>query len=145
MTKFTRRHLRKTDLAWAKPLLGEAAIIARGNYIEIAEDGPDKVLVVWYSPENDDVAILGIVLGVGPFRRDLFYGAILTACEAAIVAGHTKATFRILDRRLVLRIKRDFQEEPTPEGRNVKTGQPGHWELTVNLTDAATKLRRFVL
>lgn len=139
------RRYAPTDRDWVAELIGgTAAIDARGNRVEIAEDGSDRAVAVWHSPEDGDLAILGPVLGIGSERRDLFYAAILAACEAALAEGYAQASFYLLDRRMVTRIRRDFRETPTPVGRNVKTGQPGHWELTVDLADAATKLRRFV-
>ena len=122
---------------------GTAAIADREKRIAIAEDGAYTAGAVWHPPNDGGVAFLGPVLLVGPERRDLFYTAILAACEAALAEGYSKARFHILDRRLVTRIRRDFDVVPTPIGRNVKTDQPGHWELTVDLADAATKLRRF--
>ncbi len=140
------RRYAPADRDWVAELIGgTAAIDAKGNRIEVAEDGADKALAVWHSPEDGDVAILGPVLLVGPERRDLFYAAILAACEAALAEGYARASFYLLDRRMVTLIRRDFNVFPTPVGRNVKTGQPGHWELTVDLADAATKLRRFAL
>ncbi len=140
------RRYASADRDWVAELLGgTAAIDARGNRIEIAEDGADRAVAVWHSPDDRSVAFLGPVLLASPERRDLFYAAILAACEAALAEGYTQASFYLLDRRMVTRIRRDFQETPTPVGRNVKTRQPGHWELTVDLADAATKLRRFAL
>ena len=141
----TARHALPDDRTWLAALLGgTAAIDAAHHHVEIAEDGDDKAVAVWRTAGSNGIAMLGAVETVGADRRDLFYAAILAACEGMLAEGHTRGNFRVPDRRLVRRIKRDFDERMTPVGRNVKTDQPGHWRLTVDLQDAATKLRRFV-
>ncbi len=124
------RRYAPADRDWVAELIGgTAAIDARGNHIEIAEDGAGKAVAVWHSPESGDVAILGAVLGVGPERRDLFYSVILAACEAALAEGYAQASFHVLDRRMVTRIRRDFQETPTPSGGTSRRGSPATGNL----------------
>ena len=131
------------DRALIARLLGTSAIDAAGNHIVFAEDpdGSSSVIAVWHSPPDGGIAELGAVVTIGRQRRDLFYQAILQTCEDAIAAGHTEAHFTIRDSRLVARIKHDFNEIPEAYGRNVMTGKPNFWQLTVNLQNAATKLR----
>lgn len=140
------RRANPADREWISALIGgTAAIDANQNRIEVVEDGADKAVAVWLSPDGEGVPILGAVLGVGPERRDLIYAAVIAACEAALAAGHTRGQATIADQRMVTRLVRDLGLTATPVGRNVKTGKPGHWNIDIDLAEIVAELRRFAL
>ena len=132
MTKRTRRY-RKTDRQWvAAELGGTVAIDAKGNHIEIVEDGADKALAVWLKPKDPEgTPILGPVITVGTARRDMFYAAILAVIESLVARGYRTGTATIRDERVVKLLKRGLGKliTVTPVGRNVKTGAVGHWQI----------------
>ena len=79
------RAYRAADRAWVRDLIGDTAIDAKGNHIEIVEDGSDKALAVWFEPE-DGPPILGEVIAT-PARQKMFYAAILAVIEALVAKG----------------------------------------------------------
>lgn len=139
------RRARPADRAWISALIGgTAAIDAPRNRIEVVEDGDDKAAAVWVSPDGEGIPILGAVLAIGPERRDLIYAAVIAACNAALAEGHTRGRAMIPDRRMVTRLRRDLGLTAAPAGRHVKTGQPSHWEIDIDLAQIVGQLERFV-
>ncbi len=130
----TVRRYAPTDRAWIAALLGgTAAIDAKGNHIEIVEDGDDKAFAVWLEPDGKDgTPILGPVI-TGPERRDMFYAALLAVIEALVAGGYRTGTATVAGERVVKMLQRDLGDviSVTPVGRNVKTGKPGHWQIDV--------------
>ncbi len=139
----TRRYI-PADRTWVEPLVGTAAIGAKGNHIEIVEDGADRAVAVWHE-SGDNTPVLGVVEAVPP-RRDMFYAAILAVIEVLVAKGYTTGTADIPDRHVMLLLKRGLGDAITitPVGRNVKTGEPGYWQIDVDPVKVLPVLRGLV-
>jgi len=137
------RRFQEVDRVWVAALLsGNGTIDAKQTRIEIVEDGEDKALAVWLSPDGDGLPILGTVLNDGRQRLNLFRAAIVAVCEAGIAEGHTRGRTLILKQRIMMLVARDFDLTFTPVGTNVKTGEPGRWEVEVALADIVSTAKR---
>ena len=141
--KLTRKYA-ESDRSWVADLIGAPAIDAKGNHIEIVEDGADRAVAVWHE-SGDNTPVLGVVEAVPP-RRDMFYAAILAVIEALVAKGYTTGTADIPDRHVMLLLKRGLGDviTITPVGRNVKTGEPGYWQIDTVPADALPILRGLV-
>ena len=140
------RRYRKTDRAWVEPITGATAIAAKGNHIEVVEDGADRAFAIWYGPDDlAGPAILGVVEAIPP-RRDMFYAAILAVIEALIEKGYRAGTADVKDEQVVALLRRGLGDliTVTPVGRNVKTQKVGYWRIDVDPAKALSVLRGLV-
>lgn len=145
MAKTTRSY-EVVDRAWVEPLAGKTAIDAKGNHIEVVEDGADKALAIWFGPDDlDSPAILGVVEAIPP-RRDMFYAAILAVIESLVARGYRTGTATVKDEQVVKLLQRGLGDliTVTPVGRNVKTGRVGYWQIDVDPAKVLPVLRGLV-
>lgn len=140
MTLLTRVY-KESDREWvAEKLGGTAAIDAKGNRIEIVEDGADRGLAIWL---ETDTPILGVVDSTS---REMFYAALLAVIEALVEKDYKTGTATIRDKRVMLMLKRDLGDTITitPVGRNTVTDEVGSWRIDVVPAEVVYKLRGLV-
>lgn len=142
MPKDTRQYDESDRTRVAEKLGGTAGIDATGNHIEIVEDGPDWALALWIEGGGGIPPTLGEVITT-PERSDMFYAALLAVIEALIARGDRSGTANVRDKRVALMLQRDLGKliTVTPMGRNVKTGEPGYWQIDVVPSEVVDRLK----
>ena len=137
----TIRPFRDQDRGPLLTFLGDArGIDSPSHRLHVAEEGGAIVgAAVWTQPDAGEEPLLGTVIAP-PGRWDLFYGLVKAAAQDALARGFKRARFTLLDRRLLVKLRRDFSIAPVVLGRDPRTGRAVSWEVLVELPDAIRQL-----
>jgi len=137
----TRRYTAADRSAAIDQLGDRRAVDQAAHRLHVAEGGPAAGVALWVEPlpGRDSEALLGTVKVAVEDRR-LFYQLVAACAQDALDRGFERARFTVRDRRLLLRIQRDFIIEPQAIGRDPETGEAVEWEVSVDLQDALEQL-----
>jgi hypothetical protein len=137
------RPYREPDRGEALAVLGDArAIDSPRAHVHVSDGGAASGLALWLEPSPGELAYLGpISVPTGTPRRT-FYELAAACARDALARGYARGSFHVHDDALLDRLRRDFAVTPEPVGWAPITGEPVHWEITVDLADAVQQLAR---